>query len=87
MSFKIGSFNVKNLSLATGRDLNRIARIILDNGFDIVAMQEVLSEGKILTGINSKSVSGQVMAYDYSLNPHARTLGTTINETMQVIEY
>lgn len=67
MSFKIGSFNVKNLSLATGRDLDRIARIILDNGFDIVAMQEVLSEGKILTGINSKSVSGQVMAYDYSL--------------------
>lgn len=67
MSFRIGSFNVKNLSLATGRDLDRIANIILDNGFDVVAMQEVLSEGKILTGINSKSVSGQAKAYDYSL--------------------
>lgn len=67
MSFKVGSFNVKNLSLATGRDLDRIAAIILENELDIVAMQEVLSEGKILTGINSKSVSGQAKAYDYSL--------------------
>lgn len=67
MSFRIGSFNVKNLSLATGRDIDRIASIILDNELDIVAMQEVLSEGKILTGINAKSVSGQAKAYDYSL--------------------
>lgn len=67
MIYRIGSFNVKNLSLATGRDLDRIASIILENKLDIVAMQEVLSEGKILTGINSKSVSGQAKAYDYSL--------------------
>lgn len=33
----------------------------------IVSMQEVLSEGKILTGINAKSVSGMAKAYDYSL--------------------
>ncbi len=67
MLFKIGSFNVKNLSLATGRDLDRIAAIILDNRLDVVAMQEVLSEGKILTGINTKSISGQARAADYSL--------------------
>ena len=67
MAYRIGSFNVKNLSLATGRDLDRIANIILSNKFDIVAMQEVLGEGKILTGINAKSVSGQAKAYDYSL--------------------
>lgn len=58
---------MKNLSLATGRDLDRIASIIMDNGFDIVALQEVLSGGKILTGVNTKSVSGQAKAYDYSL--------------------
>lgn len=67
MSYRIGSFNVRNLSLASGRDLDRIARIIKENKFDIVAMQEVLSEGKILTGTNSKRISGQVKAYDYSL--------------------
>ena len=53
MSIRIGSFNVKNLSLATGRDIDRIAQIIKDNELDIVAMQEVLSEGKILTGVNT----------------------------------
>ena len=67
MAFRIGSFNVKNLSLATKRDLDRIARIIIENKLDVVAMQEVLSEGKILTGINLNSVSGQAKAYDYSL--------------------
>lgn len=67
MPFKVGSFNVKNLSLKTGRDLNRIASIVRDNDLDIVAMQEVLGAGKILTGVNSKSVSGQAKAYDYAL--------------------
>lgn len=67
MSIRIGSFNVKNLSLATGRDIDRIAQIIKDNELDIVAMQEVLSEGKILTGVNAKNVSGQAKAYEYSL--------------------
>lgn len=64
---KIGSFNVANLS-RTGKDrLDNIAKIIIDNNLDIVAMQEVLGEGNILTGSNSKSVSGQAAAADYSL--------------------
>jgi hypothetical protein len=67
MGYRIGSFNVKNLSLGGKRDLDRIAKIILDNKLDIVAMQEVLSEGKILTGVNSKSTIGAAKAYDYSL--------------------
>ena len=51
MSYKIGSFNLRNLGLtAMGtdnvRNLRTIARIINDEGFDIVALQEVLSEGK-----------------------------------------
>lgn len=67
MAFRIGSFNMKNLSLETGRDLDRIADIIKDNKFDIVAMQEVLSAGQILTGVNVKTVSGQARAYEKSL--------------------
>ena len=67
MSYKIGSFNVRNLSYAAGksRDLDMIADIIRE--FDIVALQEVLSEGKILQGYSLKDVSGQAMAYEYSL--------------------
>lgn len=67
MGYRIGSFNVKNLSFGGKRDLDRIAHIILDNKLDIVAMQEVLSEGKILTGINGKSSVGAAKAYEYSL--------------------
>ena len=62
------SFNVKNLSFGAEKEkLDLICRIILDNKIDIVAMQEVLSEGKILTGINQKSVTGEVNAYAHSM--------------------
>lgn len=51
MSYKIGSFNLRNLGLtamgkSNPRSLSTIARIINDEGFDIVALQEVLSQGK-----------------------------------------
>ena len=72
MSYRIASFNVKNLSGASGRDLDRIAAIINDNEIDIVAMQEVLSEGKILTGIGLNSVSGQAKSYEKSLQRRLR---------------
>ncbi len=51
MGYKIGSFNLRNLGLAAmgdsnERDLKLIARIISKEKFDVVALQEVLSEGK-----------------------------------------
>lgn len=46
MSYRLGSFNMMNLSRYTERDCKKIADIILSEQFDIVAMQEVLSEGK-----------------------------------------
>ena len=67
MPYKIGSFNVRNLSLGAGakRDLDMMASIIRE--FDIIALQEVLSEGKILQGISLNDASGQARAYEYSL--------------------
>lgn len=67
MIYRIGSFNVKNLSwgLKKSRDLDFIANIIKE--FDIIALQEVLSEGKILEGPTLKDVSGQAAAYEHSL--------------------
>lgn len=68
MRFRIGSFNVKNLSYdASGRDIDRIAGLIKDNGFDIVALQEVLSEGGILKGRNLKNVYGRARSYERSI--------------------
>ena len=53
MSYRIGSFNLRNLGLSSmgknnPRNLATIAKIINDERFDIVALQEVLSQGKAL---------------------------------------
>lgn len=54
MSYRIGSFNLKNLGQKAlgkenARDLRKIAEIIRKEDFDIVALQEVLSDGKALS--------------------------------------
>ncbi|MCR5701155.1 MAG: hypothetical protein K6G76_03300 [Lachnospiraceae bacterium] len=54
MGYKIGSFNLRNLGLSAmgeknERDLKKIAEIIRREQFDVVALQEVLSEGKAFT--------------------------------------
>lgn len=51
MGYKIGSFNLRNLGLAAmgngnSRNLRTIANIIRDEEFDVVALQEILSQGK-----------------------------------------
>lgn len=50
MSYKIGSFNMKNMGLTarTKRDFLKLAEIIQGEQFDIVAMQEILSGGQSL---------------------------------------
>lgn len=55
MEYKIGSFNLHNigqtaLGMNNQRDLKTIARIIREEHFDIVALQEILSEGKAFIG-------------------------------------
>lgn len=66
MGYKIGSFNVKNLSWGAKSDkLDHIAAIIRQ--YDIIALQEVLSEGKILGGDSMGKVSGAAEAYQHSL--------------------
>ena len=54
MGYKIGSFNLRNLGLTAlgnenARDLKKIADIIRKENFDVVALQEILSEGKAFT--------------------------------------
>ncbi len=53
MAFRIGSFNLKNIGLTAlsddnPRNIGKIAEIIRNEEFDIVALQEVLSEGKAI---------------------------------------
>ena len=68
MGYKIGSFNVRNLSKDNGVNLDIIAQIISRERFDIVALQEVLDSGKILDGGMGRKVKGEASAYeDYLL--------------------
>ncbi len=50
MSYKIGSWNMRNLGDAASdsadRDLDTMAQIIRDGRFDVIAMQEVLGSGQ-----------------------------------------
>ncbi len=51
-TYRIGSFNLHNIGIGAftnERDLQKIANIILDENFDVVALQEVLTEGKVFT--------------------------------------
>ena len=72
MAIKIGSFNTRNLSDGIGKDIERIARIINENNLDIVCLQEVLQEGKIISGIPLHDLEGQAKAYDRSLKSKLR---------------
>ena len=48
MSYKIGSFNVKNLSCDNRVNLETIAEIIKKENFDVIVFQEVLRQGMVL---------------------------------------
>lgn len=59
MGYKIGSFNLRNLGNPergnqSKRDFEKIAEIIKREEFDVVALQEILSEGKAFTSPGSK---------------------------------
>ncbi len=58
MSFRIGSFNIRNFGLtalgpSNQRDISQIAKIIKEEDFDVVALQEIQSAGKALWKIGS----------------------------------
>ncbi len=65
MGYKIGSFNLRNIGTkALGKDDSRnlqlIAQIIKDEGFDVVALQEVLSEGSAFNHPESEYIKHSI---------------------------
>lgn len=67
---RIGSFNVRNLSHGSGRDLPRIAKMINHYGLDIVALQEVLGEGRIVHSAVGGNLIGSAKGYNDTLIRH-----------------
>lgn len=66
MKYKIGSFNLKNLSKSaiTKRDFCKIADIIRREQFDVVAFQEILSEGYALNYLVKNYLPGWEIRYE-----------------------
>ena len=76
MRFRFGSFNMMNMgkTALTKRDFARIAEIIRKEQFDVVAFQEILSQGQSLEYLLKHSLPGWDMRWaepkessDYSL--------------------
>lgn len=66
MAYKIGSFNLKNIgdsALKTNHDrnLSKIAEIIRNEQYDIVALQEVLSKGNAFTAVTEQNKKAILM--------------------------
>ena len=66
--YRIGSFNLQNIGvkdLTNNRDLSKIAKIIRSERFDVVALQEVISEGEAFTkdDVTSESTKKSIISY------------------------
>ncbi len=61
MQYKIGSLNMKNWSFISKKDKTKIAEIIISEDLDVVALQEILSEGKDVENF----VNYELYGWDY----------------------
>lgn len=65
MEYKIGSFNMKNFGANSQKDFEKIAEIIVGEQLDIVALQEILSEGKGVQRFLEESVKYDLYDWDF----------------------
>ena len=65
LEYKIGSFNLKNFSANSKKDLERIAQIITEEQMDVVALQEILSEGKGVKNLLERCTKYELYDWDY----------------------
>ncbi len=65
MKYRIGSFNMKNFGAYPKRDFERIAQIIRDEEMDVVAFQEILSEGKGVRSLLEQAVKFELCNWDF----------------------
>lgn len=73
MRYRIGSFNLKNFGAyanfetadAPRRDFEKIAQIIREESLDVVAFQEILSEGKDLRRLLEQYINMPYHPWDF----------------------
>ena len=65
MKYRIGSFNMKNFGAYPKRDFEKIAQIIRDEKMDVVAFQEILSEGKGVRSLLEQAVKFELYNWGF----------------------
>ena len=66
MQYRIGSFNMKNFGANSTKDFEKIAEIIVGEQLDVVALQEILSEGKGVERLLEAGVEHELYNWDFS---------------------
>ena len=64
MIIKIGSLNMRNWSYSSRKDFQKIAEIIVSEEFDVIALQEILSEGKGVQRMLESEVKKELYNWD-----------------------
>ena len=71
MQYKVGSFNMNNWSFTSKKDFEKIAEIIIEEKLDVVALQEILSEGKGISRMQEELAQCvKYNLYDWDFCPH-----------------
>lgn len=65
MELKIGSFNLRKFGASSKKDFEKIAEIIVSEDLDIVALQEIFSEGKGVNRLLEQSVKHELYNWNY----------------------
>ena len=71
MEYRIGSFNLKNFGYSSEKDFYKIAQIIVNEELDVVALQEILSEGRGVKRYLEQCVKYDLYNWDFCwASPH-----------------
>lgn len=65
MEIKIASFNMKKFGAYSKKDFEKIAEIIVSENLDVVALQEIFSEGKGVNRMLEQSIKYELCNWDY----------------------
>ena len=73
MEYRIGSFNMERFGANAKKDFARIAEIITEEKLDIVALQEIFSEGKGIDQLISELVRHELFGWDVRIAEPSET--------------
>ena len=65
MEYKIASFNMNRFGFSSNKDLSKIAEIICEEDLDVVALQEIFSEGKGIEKLLAEFVKYELYNWDF----------------------